>query len=265
MNRIPRKQSSICHVRTRIALVSVLLCVTVFGSADPRNSLVQPTSTISDDDVQVYLFDAYEVSIIAFQGSFEIIYEPSQTLSIQEVLQRSPYRYLINGSFFELSGEHAGWLSISGQPATPLKDDRQLTHIVILNNTTGEMAFTSAKHWAPSMSDTVTLEFQTGPQVIQANTLDMASIRQSINGRRSHQRTLLAYTGEDRIKYFITVRKSARLDELGEYLLRLSVFEGKTLFVVNLDGGPSVALETRAYPEINYNGDAVLPILFAVR
>jgi hypothetical protein len=115
------------------------------------------------------------------------------------------------------------------------------------------------------MSDKANLEFQTGPLVIQANVLDMSSIRQSINGLRSHQRTLFGYTEEDLMKFFITVRKPERLDKLGEYLLKLSPFEGKTLFVINLDGGPSVALDARAHPEMNHNAGAVLPILFALR
>jgi hypothetical protein len=81
-----------------------------------------------DDDVHAYMFDAYDISIIAFRGNFEIVYEPSQTLSIHEVGQSFKYRYLVNGSFFEWSGKHAGWLSISGNNLMRLKPDRQLTH-----------------------------------------------------------------------------------------------------------------------------------------
>ena len=146
----------------------------------------------------------------------------------------------------------------------PWKHDRQLTHIAILNTTTGEMVFKSAELWEPSMSDKANIEFQTGPLVIQGNVLDMPSIRQSINGLRSHRRTLLAYT-EDMMKFFITVRKPERLDKLGEYLLKLSIFEAKTLSVINLDGGPSVALDSQAHPKMNHNQDAVLPILFALK
>jgi hypothetical protein len=67
------------------------------------------------------------------------------------------------------------------------------------------------------------------------------------------------------MKFFITVRKPERLDNLGEYLLKFSIFEKKTLSVINLDGGPSVALDTQAHPEMNHNRNAVLPILFALR
>jgi Phosphodiester glycosidase len=226
---------------------------------------MEPTLKIVDDDIHAYTFDAYDISIIAFRSNFEIVYEPSQTLSLHEVGQRFKYRYLVNGSFFEWSGEHAGWLSISGNNLMPLKRDRQLTHLAILNTTTSQMAFNSAEAWEASMSDKANLEFQTGPLVIQANGLDLPSIRRSINGLRSHQRTLLAYTEEDKMKFFITVRKSERLDNLGEYLLKLSIFEGKTLSLINLDGGPSVVLDTQAHPELNHNGNAVLPILFALR
>jgi hypothetical protein len=76
---------------------------------------------------------------------------------------------------------------------------------------------------------------------------------------------LLGYTEEDRMKFFITVRKPEPLDKLGEELLKLSIFEGKALSVINLDGGPSVALDSQAHPQMNHNQDAVLPILFALR
>jgi Phosphodiester glycosidase len=210
------------------------------------------------------MFDAYDISIIGFRSNFEMVYEPSQRLSIHQIGQSFKYRYLVNGSFFEWSGEHAGWLSISGNKLMRLKQDRQLTHIAILN-TTGEMVFKSVELWKLSMSNKANIEFQTGPLVIQANVLDMPSIRQSINGLRSHQRTMLAYTEEDKMKFFITVRKPERLDKLGEYLLKLSIFEGITLSVINLDRGPSVALVSQAHPELNHNGGAVLPILFALR
>ena len=226
---------------------------------------MEPTLTIIDDDFHAYMFDTYHISIITFPSSFEIIYEPRQKLSIREVGRRFKYLYLVNGSLFEWSGNHAGWLSISGKNLMPFKQDRQLTHIAILNTTTREMVFKPAEVWEPSMSDKANIEFQTGPLVIQANVIDLQSISRSINGLRSHQRTLLAYTEEDRLKFFITVRKPERLDKLGEYPLKLSIFEGKTLSVINLDGGPSVALATQAHPEMNHNEHAVLPILFALK
>ncbi len=226
---------------------------------------MEPTLKITDDDIYAYTFDAYDMSIIAFPSNFEIVYEPSQTLSIHQVGQNFKYRYLVNGSFFEWSGEHAGWLSILGNKLAPLKRDRQLTHIAILNTTTSEMVFQSVELCEPSMSDKANIEFQTGPLVIHRNVLDMPAILQSINGLRSHRRTLLGYTEEDKMKFFITVRKPEHLDNLGEYLLKLSTFEGKTLSVINLDGGPSVALHTLTHPEMNHNGKAVLPILFALR
>ena len=226
---------------------------------------MEPTLKFVDDDIHAYMFDTYGMSIIAFRSNFEIVYKPSQSLSLYQIRQRFSYRYLVNGSFFEWSGVHTGWLSIAGDNLMRWKHDRQLTHLAILNTITGKMSFRSAESWEPSMSDKAHLEFQTGPLVIRANELDLASIRQSINGLRSHRRTLLAYTEEDGMKFFITVREPERLDKLGESLLRLSTFEGKTLFALNLDGGPSVALDSQAHPEMNYNENAVLPILFALQ
>ncbi len=226
---------------------------------------MEPILKIVDDDIEAYTFDANALSIIAFRRNFEIVYEPSQRLSVHQVGQSFKYRYLVNGSFFEWSGEHAGWLSISGSNLTPLKQDRQLTHIASLNTTTSELGFKSAELWKSSMSDKASIEFQTGPLVIQSNVLDMPSIRQSINGLRSHQRTLLGYTEDDRMKFFIIARKPQSLDKLGEDLLQLSIFKEKTLSAINLDGGPSVALESQAHPDLNHNVNAVLPILFALK
>lgn len=225
---------------------------------------MEPTSKVVDNDIHAYTFDLYDMSIIAFRSSFEVVYEPAQRLSIHQVGKSFNYRYLVNGSFFEWSGEHAGWLSISGNNLTPLKQDRQLTHIAVVNTTTNQLIFRSAESWKPSMSGKANIEFQTGPLVVQGNVLDMASIHQSINGLRAHQRTLLAQTEEDMMKFFIIVRRPGRLDTIGEDLLKLSIFEGKTLSVINLDGGPSVALDSQAHPELNHNEHAVLPILFAL-
>src|SRR5690242_4728243 len=112
--------------------------------------MIEPTLKLVDDDIHAYMFNTHDISILAFQHNFEIIYKPSQTLSIREVGRRFNYRYLVNGSFFEWSGEHAGWLSISGNHLMTFKRDRQLTHIAILNTTTSAMAFQPAEAWEPS-------------------------------------------------------------------------------------------------------------------
>lgn len=226
---------------------------------------MEPTLQIVDDGIHAYTFDPYGISVIAFPGNFEIIYNPAPTVSIREAGRKFNYRFVINGSFFEWNGKHAGWLSSLGNKLAPYKRDRQLTHIASLNTLTNTMTFHSAETWDSSLSDKANLEFQTGPLVLQDNILDASSINRSINGLSPHQRTLLGYIKEDHTKFFITVRKPERLDTLGEHLLKLSIFEGKTLSVINLDGGPSVALAAMQHPELNHNAQAVLPILFAVR
>ncbi|NES18723.1 MAG: hypothetical protein F6K41_07275 [Symploca sp. SIO3E6] len=52
---------------------------------------------------------------------------------------------------------------------------------------------------------------------------------------------------------------------MADYLLTLSVFSGKTLHVVNLDGGTSTALYSQTNPELNLNEAAVLPILLGLK
>ena len=226
---------------------------------------IEPSMKWIENDFHAYSFDLFQISVIAFRDNFEVIYDPTQSQSVQQIIGHFKYRCLVNGSFFEWSGQHAGWLSVLGNHFTPLKQDRQLTHVAILNSLTSEVTFLEAESWEPSLSSETNIEFQTGPLVLQANQLDEASIQCSINGLRSHRRTLLAFTHEDGLKYFITVREPERLDILGRHLLKLSIFEAKKLSVINLDGGPSVALTSRITPKLNYNEDAILPILLALK
>ena len=151
-----------------------------------------------------------------------------------------------------------------GEQLTPLKPDRQLSHIVRFNPKTAVLDFVDAKRFQPSTQNTE-IEFQTGPLIVANNKVTTDYIRQSINGLSPFARTLLAYTEEDRKKYFIIAQKIVKLDQLANDLLTLSVFSGKTLHVVNLDGGPSVALHSKTHPELNFNESAVLPIVLGLK
>jgi len=222
-----------------------------------------PDSIVKDDDVMIYQFNKYDIIIVSFVGNFDFIYQPSQTLSVKTVAIESNYRYLVNGSFFEASKEHAGWLSVLGQEKTPLKEDPQLSHIIQFNPNTGELSFVEAKLFRPSTHRN-NIEFQSGPLIIDGNQVTTKYIEQSLNGLLPFKRTLLAYTEEDQRKYLMITKKDVKLDELADYLLTISVFLGKTLHVVNLDGGTSVALYSQTHPELSVNEGAILPILLGL-
>ncbi|NET59950.1 MAG: phosphodiester glycosidase family protein [Symploca sp. SIO2E6] len=224
---------------------------------------IYPDSQLQDGEIMVYQFDNYDLTIVSFVGNFDFIYQPSQALSLKTLATESNYRYLINGSFFEASQEHAGWLSVLGQEKTPLKEDPQLSHIVQYNLNTGGLNFVEAQLFQPSTQET-NIEFQSGPLIIDNNQVTTKYIEQSLNGLLPFRRTLLAYTEEDQRKYFMITENKVKLDDLAEYLLTLSVFAGKTLQVMNLDGGTSVALYSQTHPELNFNEAAILPILLGI-
>lgn len=250
------------QLNTFMAVLSLILLKSVPGPAMPPEHPVKPNQILKDERMQIYKFTAYNMTIIGFPGNFEILYQPAQTASVQKVGQDSGYRCIVNGSFFEQSREHAGWLSMFGKQYSPLKSDRQLSHITTLNTRTGAVLFTAAESWQDALMDSESIQFQTGPLIVDSSRLALKPIRHSINGLQAHRRTILAFTEEDRLKYFIIVRSPGRLDEIGKYLLKLSIFAGKTLSAIDLDGGPSVALYLKDHPELSYNETVVLPILF---
>lgn len=230
-----------------------------------ENPGVQFEKMTVEDGVLIYNSVNYGMSIVGFKDNFEIIYDPSQPLSLKEAAKAHHFQYLVNGSYFESSRVHAGWLSIFGTHHAPLKADRQLSHMAILDTSLGYLDFPDLDLWDSSMTSTTSIEFQTGPLLIYANQVDTLSIQASINGESSHLRTFLAYTEEDGMKYFIITRQVGPLDKMARHLLSLPVFEGKTLYVMNLDGGSSTALYSRNHPELNLNINRPLPILLGIR
>ena len=221
--------------------------------------------TMLDGETVVYNSDLYDITIVGFKENFEIIYDPQEPPTLKQAGQKHSYRYLINGSYFEGSRVHAGWLSIFGTQHTPLKEDQQLTHLSVLDTSVGYIDFPGLDLWDSSMTSGTSIEFQTGPLVIYANTVDTLSINASINGNGSHLRTFLAYTEEDGMKYFIISRQIGPLADMGVHLLSLPLFAGRTLSVINLDGGSSTALYSQNHPELNFNVNKPLPILLGIK
>ncbi|MBC8192535.1 MAG: phosphodiester glycosidase family protein [Candidatus Marinimicrobia bacterium] len=221
--------------------------------------------SLVDKGVVVYNSDPYDITIVGFTGNFEILYEPETPLTLKQAGEKHEYRYMINGSYFHASREHAGWLSLFGTQHASLLDDKQLSHMAVFDPALGYIDFPSLDLWDTTMTSKATVEFQTGPLVVEANTIDTLSINGAINGKSAHLRTLLAYTEEDDMRYFIIARRIGSLEKMGEHLLSLPLFKGKALWVVNLDGGSSTALYSRDYPELNFNINRPLPILLGLK
>ena len=217
------------------------------------------------DGMVFFQLDSFGVTIVGFEDLVDVIYDPDHPTSLNDLAASQPHRILMNGSYFEASRVHAGWLSVYGDQHAPLKDDRQLSHMASQDRNTPGFEFVQLQDWDSSMTSSDKIEFQTGPLVVDANMVDTLSIGSSINGSGQHLRTLLAYTEEDSMRYFIITRELCRLDELGDYLLSLPLFAGKTLWVMNLDGGSSTALYVRDYPQLNFNMKRRLPIYLGVK
>lgn len=245
-----------------LIVLSITACSTFTPNADKEPGICK---TILDGNVIIYNSGLYDMTIVGFKGDIEIIYDAENPPTLKQAGQLNDYRYLINGSYFHASREHAGWLSILGTQHAELLDDKQLSHIVVLNKELEYIDFPGLEIWNDSSTSSETIEFQTGPMVVAANTVDTLSINASINGKGAHLRTLLAFTEEDGMRYFIICRDLGPLENIGEHLLSLPVFKDKTLWAVNLDGGSSTALYSRDYPILNFNTERPLPILLGIK
>jgi exopolysaccharide biosynthesis protein len=225
-----------------------------------------PDTTFVDGQNRVYLFRQFDMTILSVHNGFEYLFTPKAVPSLLSVARAGQYRFMINGSFFDgtrLDAQHSGWLHILGKSFGSVWDNRQLTHIVRFDKNSGTLEIIASKAFTPSHNDH-TIEFQTGPLVIENSKVVLSLISHSINGSGKYTRTLIAVSNRNEIM-FITVRKPVSLDVLGRFLLTLSVFDKKRLDVVNLDGGPSVAFYARAFPKLNYNVDDHLPLLLGVQ
>ncbi len=234
-------------------------------SQDKPGAVHLPDTLLTDGDIQFYHFQQIDMTVCAFSSGFDFIYIGQKPGTVSQIAKQKNYRLLINASFFDGDREqatHAGWLKIFGAQLAPLKIDRQLSHVVKYQPADARFEFTDYQNFKPDTA-TNSIEFQTGPLIIENNLIAENYIRTSINGMGKYRRTLLGTTDDGKM-YFIIVRSQIALDELAQFLLTVSAFAGKNLSVINLDGGPSVALYVKKYPQFNYNTSARLPLLLGV-
>lgn len=229
----------------------------------PDDSKRVPDGVIHDHGVIISQYHALRMTMLALPGQFDLLYAPKDTLSVARTAKLHNFRYVVNGSYFHADQTHAGWLSIDHTVYAKALADRQLTHIVSCDRRSGTIEFISTADFVSRPGDGVT-QFQTGPLIIDDGRLDSTRIRKSVNGRGSYPRTLLAVTNRTHA-YLITVRAAVSLEVVGAFLLKASEFSGQRLDVINLDGGRSVALWSRDFPQLDFNQDARLPILLGVR
>jgi hypothetical protein len=225
-------------------------------------AVLRPDTVATIGNVTVTRWHSPRMTVVEVPDTLVFWYRPHNDAPLDSVARREDFRCLINGSFFDgARGDagHAGWLSQYGLRISPLRDDRQLTHIVRCNGTTRIVEFLSARSFETS-GDHALLEFQTGPLIIDGGDIRADLIQSSINGPTRHTRSLLATLDRHRC-FLITVTEQVRLFDLAATVQRLSIFQNGRLDVINLDGGSSVALFLRDVHDANYNVDDRLPIL----
>ncbi len=261
--------------RKYIILASIIILFGIIPGQHKHNSSennVQIRTILSDEifhdgELDIYTFKQFEMTIVSIHGDIDFIYEPFNAKPFGELAKESNFRFAINATYFAGSNVHAthcGWLKMYGNKIISKKmNDPQIKYISQYNKQTKKIYFFYYKDFITT-DDSNSLEFQTGPMVVESDSLSMQSIASSINGMRKAPRTLLASTDHKNI-YFITVRTSVQLQEIGNFLRSLLIFDKKKLDVINLDGGPSTALYSKNNPEINFNTKPQLPFLLGVQ
>jgi len=214
----------------------------------------------------VYNLNRYKMTIVELSGKdLEYFYFKQNPPKISDLAMRNNCEVAINASYFsgtKLSATHVGLLSIWGRQHVPIGSENQLTHAAVFYKQSKTVRFFDANSYKSSVQNDV-IEFQTGPLVLDDGEVQKSFVNNSVNGTTRHKRLLLATDETNRI-FIIVVREKVNLIELANYLRSLNVF-GKELDVINLDGGKSVALWDRYYPEVNYNSNDRLPLVICVK
>lgn len=148
---------------------------------------------------------------------------------------------MINAGYFLPDYSHAGLLKLGGEIRANLaRLDKQLTHIVTLN----PLSFNDDAASFDILNNQSNSLFQTGPLIIQSNTIQNELINNSLNGKGEHLRSILGYTDENEI-FFVISKLPITLTNLSERILASEMFSGKNISAINLDGGGSVSLFTQ--------------------
>jgi len=247
---------------------SISAAVLLFLSAEmmDKSDSVSADHIYHDGQYTISNYDSLGMTIIGGIDTFDFFFYPESTASISANALSGGYLFMINGTYFDgVRGHagHAGWLKIYGKVFAALRDEDQLSHVVVWDRAAGRFHIQPRETFKTPGTDS-TIEFQTGPLIIQNNRITFNPIRKSKNGRTAHLRTLLAISDHRKLS-FVTVRKKVTLTDLAAYLLKLTQFRGMELDVINLDGGSSVALFSRKFPELDFNSTDHLPVIIGIK
>lgn len=232
----------------------------------PDKSL-KPDETIKDGNITVYNYKLADVTIVTVPDTLDFIFEPKDVKPFEETAKENNFRYMINSTYFagsNINATHCGRLKIYEKVIAPdIMYDKQLKYIATFNRKEHKIEYAYFEKHKMS-DDPNTLEFQTGPLVIENNTLADTAIKSSINWARKTKRTLIASLDNKEI-FLVIVRDNVDMIELGRFLLKLSVFKNGKLDVMNLDGGSSTALYSKNNPKLGYRLSSRLPFSIGIK
>ncbi len=182
--------------------------------------------TIQEGKLTIYNITKYSTIVVKIPEITSYIYQHKLEQTIAEMATDSAFSLLVNSSFFDYdfpsrSFSHAGYLKIHDQVLAPMIHDNQITRLFAYDS----------KNKAVSYFDTLDLDktsdfdlvVQTGPQIVEKNTICTVFIDASTNGNRAAFRTAFGSVN-GREFYIIVACRQFTLEDLGSMLLRSGIF-----------------------------------------
>ena len=204
---------------------------------------------------------------------FDVVYTPFETSSFEKSDTQKRYSVLVNGGYFNrIDGAlyHAGLLSLNGVRQTPfVPDNPQITHTVCVDKT-GKITFIKNTDYTESLLDDCRIVFQSGPLLYSRHGFsEEENFMTNAYIGRAHKRTVMVVFEKDGKQdlWFLTINENVTLTEVRNIVLRETRFIDlyDSVYVLNLDGGSSVAHVNRSHPELNIGRTKILPIVFGIQ
>lgn len=227
----------------------------------------QENINIVDEDPQddfVFYEDRLNgIRFAVFKLSPTIVYDQNQSKTVRDIGIENDFKILINGGFFNDQNQYAGALEIEGVVITPPAPlDTQLSHVARYNPTTTLFDFIETRSF--ERDNSYSLAFQTGPLFLLDNEVQDSYIDASINGNGEYIRSFIGQLDSGELIAGVTTKR-VTLKDLAAKLLEASIFDGKKLSLINLDGGSSSALFLGEGNSQNYGQFKVLPVLIGFK
>ncbi len=256
-----------------LVIGAVILGVTAINDSlntgrNNENSMAD-SQLINQDGIKWFQPESQDFNLAIFEKQFEVNYTPSNAQSVTEQSYLNDYVLAVNGSYYRgspVEAEHAGMLVIDGEVFFPAALDEQLTHLIIYNKEAESIDFIRVEE--AETEDLVGNEditiFQTGPLLIENNEIQTELIDNSTNGGIRALRTVFGFT-DDCQKFFLVTRRNYTLMEISEQIKKIDIFQGKTLNVINLDGGASTSMYSSALEQFNFMSSRRLPVVIGIK